>query len=75
MGPLTCMLRYGSEEEQTHACRLLAILAQATPTHGILQEQQVRGTWPWPRPWGGVWWGLLKGVHTQTSGLGLPVCM
>lgn len=30
------------EEEQTHACRLLAILAQAVPTHGRFKELQVR---------------------------------
>ncbi|KAG2431334.1 hypothetical protein HYH02_013324 [Chlamydomonas schloesseri] len=36
--PLLALVRRGSEEEQTHACRLLAILAQAVPTHGRFKE-------------------------------------
>ncbi|KAG2423536.1 hypothetical protein HXX76_015283 [Chlamydomonas incerta] len=36
--PLLVLVRRGSEEEQTHACRLLAILAQAVPTHGRFKE-------------------------------------
>ncbi len=39
--PLLELVRGGVEEEQTHACRLLAILAQAVPTHGRFKELQV----------------------------------
>lgn len=42
IGPLLALVRRGSEEEQTHACRLLAILAQAVPTHGRFKELGVR---------------------------------
>ncbi|GLC39927.1 hypothetical protein PLESTB_001820700 [Pleodorina starrii] len=35
--PLLGLVRRGCEEEQTHACRLLAILAQAVPTHGRMK--------------------------------------
>ncbi|KAG2497524.1 hypothetical protein HYH03_004672 [Edaphochlamys debaryana] len=39
--PLLALLRRGCEDEQTHACRLLAILAQALPTHGTFKEAGV----------------------------------
>lgn len=40
--PLLLLVTGGCEEEQTHACRLLAILAQAVPTHGLFREHMVR---------------------------------
>lgn len=40
--PLLLLLTGGCEEEQTHACRLMAILAQAVPTHGLFREHMVR---------------------------------
>ena len=40
------MLSQGCEEEQTHACRLLAILGQATPTHGKFKDLKAsRPSW------------------------------
>ncbi|GIL90575.1 hypothetical protein Vretimale_17484 [Volvox reticuliferus] len=39
--PLLSLVQRGCEEEQTHACRLLAILAQAVPTHGRIKASGV----------------------------------
>ncbi|GLI68495.1 hypothetical protein VaNZ11_012937 [Volvox africanus] len=39
--PLLSLVQRGCDEEQTHACRLLAILAQAVPTHGRIKASGV----------------------------------